>query len=72
MLQEIAWYIMLEIGWYMMVEIRQSSVNLSLLSYVTPDDPDQGSRELAQLDRARASFEEKMERRHGVLNLQSA
>ena len=28
----------------------RSSVNLSLLSYVTPDDPDQGSSELAQLD----------------------
>jgi hypothetical protein len=31
----------------------RSSVNLSLLSYVTPDDPDQGSSELAELDRAR-------------------
>lgn len=29
----------------------RSSVNLSLLSYVEPDDPDQGSSELAQLDR---------------------
>ena len=28
----------------------RSSVNLSLLSYVTPDDPDQGSSELGQLD----------------------
>jgi len=28
----------------------RSSVNLSLLSYVEPDDPDQGSSELAQLD----------------------
>ena len=32
----------------------RSSVNPSMLSYVTPDDPDQGSSELAQLDRARA------------------
>ncbi len=47
----------------------RSSVNLSILSFVTPEDPDQGSSELAQLDRARASSEEKMERRHGVFNL---
>ncbi len=50
----------------------RSSVNLSLLSYVTPYDPDQGSSELAQLDRVRTQTSEKMERRHGVLNLQSA
>jgi hypothetical protein len=39
----------------------RSSVNLSLLSYVEPDDPDQGSSELAQLDRSGTPSKAKME-----------
>ncbi len=50
----------------------RSSVNLSLLSYVEPNDPDQGPSELAQLDRSGTPSKEKMKRWLRVVNLQSA